>query len=187
MLIVFIFALFSFLRIIFSVVMYFNPAFKAKVAERRAAKRARIQELEAAGKRRSRRSIGIEVVINCLFSVAWILNDAVFNRPEGTAIVDGAKARVIHNIALCAVVVPIECLVFSLFIFIAVIFKVRRARKGQIKLQGDEELMVGVPTQEMAQVPSMKEGFEEKLIEIDDSVERFEEKMSKEERTEIDN
>ena len=39
----------------------------------------------------------------------------------------------------------------------------------------------------MSQVPSMKEGFEEKLIEIDDSVERFEEKMSKEERTEIDN
>ncbi|THU79461.1 hypothetical protein K435DRAFT_943082, partial [Dendrothele bispora CBS 962.96] len=164
-----------------------NRTFKAKVEERRAAKRVRIRELEAAGKRRSRRSILIEVDIDCALSVAWILNDAIFNRPEGTAIVDGAKARIIHNIVLCAIAIPIEYLVFSLFIFIAVVFKVRRARRGQIRLQGDEESRVGVPTQGMAQVPSMKEGFEEKLIEIDDTVEKFEDRMSKEEHTEIDN
>ncbi|THU78914.1 hypothetical protein K435DRAFT_876109 [Dendrothele bispora CBS 962.96] len=162
MFVVFIVALLLFIRVVF-LIRYRSPAHRdsSKVEERRAAKRVRIRELEAAGKRRSRRSVLIEVDIDCALSVAWILNDAIFNRPEGTAIVDGAKAIIIH----CPV----------------------RARRGQIRLQGDEESRVGVPTQGMAQVPSMKEGFEEKLIEIDDTVEKFEDRMSKEEHTEIDN
>ncbi|KAK7464935.1 hypothetical protein VKT23_006143 [Stygiomarasmius scandens] len=185
MLIIFVSSLLLSVRAILLVVMRFNKKFKARVEECRAARRARLETLEASGKkRRSKRSVIIEVIVNCVVSVACLLNDAVFNRPQGTAIVEGAWARVSRNALLCAIVVPIEMLIFALFFMIAVLIKVRKARRGQIRLQGDDELNAGLPRDEMTQVPSLKDGFEEKLIEFDEGVEKFEEKMTKEERSE---
>jgi hypothetical protein len=175
LLVVFFMTVVFFIRSIIVITMRFRPAFKAQVERVREARRAGIEE---ASQKRSKRSVIIEWAIVLSVCVTWILNDAVFNRPLNTSVVEGASTRVLRNASLMAVIVAIEIPFLLLFVVIAATIKVYQARREQIRLEGDEELRVGTPADEqMKQVTTFNDGLEEKLIEFDEGVEKISEKM----------
>ncbi|KAF5339489.1 hypothetical protein D9758_015330 [Tetrapyrgos nigripes] len=186
LLIVFTATIVLFIRSIILLAMRFRPAFKAKVEEHRQARRERIQALRDSGElpsaKRSKRSIITEWAVTVTLCIAWIVNDAVFNRPSDTSVVEGATTRVLRNASLMAVIVAIEIPFLFLFVVLAAAIKVYRARRGQIRLEGNEELMIGTPVEgqeqgQMIQVKTFHHGLEEKLIEFDEDVEKISEKI----------
>ncbi|KAF5336312.1 hypothetical protein D9758_014479 [Tetrapyrgos nigripes] len=198
MVFIFLISLMLFVRTAIRMKMRFSPAFKANVEERRAARLARTRARREAATNaihhletsttdsvqnqpcrhmRSARSVWTEVAVCFVIGTACILNDAIYNRPEGYAVFEGALTRFSYNAAWCAMAVGIELAVFSVFLAIAVAVKVRRARRGQIELDGDEELRVGLVSQVTEGVPkgpvTLSAGLDEKLIDIEDDMEKF--------------
>jgi hypothetical protein len=200
MIFIFLISILLFIRTVIRAKMHFSPAFSAKVEKRRVARlakiRAREEEEVALGhsevrecprsNTRSARSVWTEVAVSFLIGTVCVLNDAIYNRPEGTAVLEGALTRFRRNAAWSALAVGVELAFFSLFFIVTVIVNVYRARRGQIKLDGDEELRVGMLAETAEanvaakkQVPvTLSAGFDEKLIEIEDDIEKFSEKMS---------
>ncbi|KAF5340800.1 hypothetical protein D9758_017646 [Tetrapyrgos nigripes] len=169
-----------FFRTIILIAMHFRPAFKAKVEEHREARRTRLQALKESDElpKRSKRAITIDWIVSLLACVGLIVNDAVFNRSEETSFLESATTRILRNASLMAVAFAIEIPFLFIFVLVAAAIKVYRARRGQIRLEGNEELMIGTGAEEqMTQVTTFNHGLEEKLIEFDEGVEKMSEKM----------
>ncbi|KAF5339472.1 hypothetical protein D9758_015320 [Tetrapyrgos nigripes] len=180
LLIVFALTIILFFRTIILIAMRFRPVFRAKVEEHREVRRARLQALQESGEfpKRSKRAITIDWIVSLSVCVALIINDAIFNRPEETALLESATSRILRNASLMAVAAALEIPFLLLFVFVAAAIKVHRARRGQIHLEGNEELMIGTGAEEqMTQVTTFNHGLEEKLIEFDEGVEKMSEKM----------
>ncbi|KAK7464934.1 hypothetical protein VKT23_006142 [Stygiomarasmius scandens] len=147
-------------------VMRVSSKFKASVEEHRAQMRA----IEAAQQQNNLAKPPSPIVKGVLFAmgIVFILNDAIYNRPADTSLLYGACIRIIGIALFCAIGFLVDVVVLLLALLLLVAFQHYRARR-QIRLQGDEELNIELPTGEMTQrdAPTVTERFTERLIQVE--------------------
>ncbi|KAE9402159.1 hypothetical protein BT96DRAFT_918356 [Gymnopus androsaceus JB14] len=145
------------------------PAFREKVEKRIAEKAKKAQNNNK--KKPSKRAVWASITFNIFFSVAMIINDAIFNRSEDAAsLKDGAIERFYY--------MGLYLVIFGCMLLFAWARALYRARRQQ-RAVADEESRL--PPSEMAEVEveGEKRAFvlEEKLIDFSDGMDGLYEKM----------
>lgn len=163
-------------------VMHYRPQFREKV-EKRMAQKA-LKDKEQNKKRPSKRAVWGGLAWNISFSIAMIINDAIFNRNEDAASwKDGAIDRFQYLLDHVMTIIYFQLAMYSVLIGFAVLFSVtrrlvqaRRQRRAAAAHEASRE-----PVSEMAEVEAegKKDGFvlEEKLIDFSDGMDSMYEKI----------
>ncbi|KAE9402154.1 hypothetical protein BT96DRAFT_918352 [Gymnopus androsaceus JB14] len=175
---VFFFAIFSLAHGMLALAMYYRPALREKVQKRMAEKALKRQNK----KKPSRRAAWGSIMFNVFFSIAMIINDAIFNRSEDAAsLKDGVIERFQYLLTSSSFIIRIQMQVFTFIFAFALLFSLLRTiirRRRQQGVVADEESRL--TSGEMAQVEEVQQSefvVEEKLIDFSDGMNGLYEKM----------